>query len=272
MTSDTTVIPGSELGSHGLTNIYQTSVDGAWLGTFGGNQNDFQNLYYQFESSRNSPLQFYFYGVYGMGTSITSQTNNITYHIEGYVPDGVSYPEDTIYVANYGTYTVIDSLYASGYKFTGWNRGSISGTNVSGDTLAPITEDIDLYGKFTMDIPVKKVWNDNNDQYGERPTSVTITLYEGNVSTGKTLVLSRYNNWSGTFSNVDASDNYTLRENAHSDYTYAVSGNAEDGFTITNTYSGPIISANKTVSPQPSVGYVLAVSYTHLTLPTILRV
>ena len=257
LTSDTTVISASELGSHGLTNIYQTSVDGAWLGTFDGNQNDSQNLHYQFESSRNDPLQFYFYGVYGMGTSITSQANDITYHIEGYVPDGVSYPEDTIYVANYGTYTVIDSLYVSGYKFTGWNRGSISGTNVSGDTLAPITEDIDLYGKFTMDISVKKVWNDNNDQYGERPTSVTVTLYEGNVSTGKTLVLSRYNNWRGTFSNVDASDNYTLRENTLSDYTYAVSGNAEDGFTITNTYSGPIISASKTVSPQPSVGYVL---------------
>ena len=31
-------------------------------------------------------------------------------------------------------------------------------------TLAPITTDINIYGKFTMDVPVTKVWNDNNNQ------------------------------------------------------------------------------------------------------------
>ena len=253
LTANTKIVPGSQIDS----SIYKTSVTNGWFGTVDGYIEDYMALHCQFSSSPSSPFTFKYFGLTGLQSGLQSESRNITYHIEGYIPDGVSYPEDTIYIANYGTYTVLNSLYASGYRFTGWNRGSINGTNVSGDTLAPITEDIDLYGKFTMDIPVKKVWNDNNDQYGERPTSVTVTLYEGNVSTRKTLVLSRYNNWSGTFSNVDASDNYTLRENAHSDYTYAVSGNAEDGFTITNTYSGPIISASKTVSPQPSVGYVL---------------
>ena len=211
----------------------------------------------QFSGSSSNPFTFKHFCSTGLRTTLFSAVKTITYHVQGYVPQDANYPEQSIYVANYGTYTVENAVSVPGYKFTGWNRDSINGTNVSGDTLAPITEDIDLYGKFTMDVSVKKVWNDNNNQYGARPSSVTVTLYDGNTSTGKTLTLSSYNNWSGTFSNVDASDNYTVRENTISNYSYSVSGNAEDGLTVTNTYTGPIISATKTVSPQPSVGYVL---------------
>ena len=211
----------------------------------------------QFSGSSSNPFTFKHFCSTGLRTTLSSAVKTITYHVQGYVPQDANYPEQSIYVANYGTYTVENAVSVPGYKFTGWNRDSINGTNVSGDTLAPITEDIDLYGKFTMDVSVKKVWNDNNNQYGARPSSVTVTLYDGNTSTGKTLTLSSYNNWSGTFSNVDASDNYTVRENTISNYSYSVSENAEDGLTVTNTYTGPIISATKTVSPQPSVGYVL---------------
>ena len=47
-----------------------------------------------------------------------------------------------------------------------------------------------------MNVPVTKVWNDNN-KGKVRPESITVTLYEGDTSTGKTLTLNRSNNWTG---------------------------------------------------------------------------
>ena len=52
------------------------------------------------------------------------------------------------------------------------------------------------------DISVTKVWNDGNNKDKIRPESVTVNLYAGDSDTGRTLVLSAANNWSGAFDNV----------------------------------------------------------------------
>ena len=252
LTKDTTIQKNTS-----QLKAYDTSTIGGWIGTIQNNNDDRMSLHAEFTSSYNSPLTFQYFCRTGWHSVIQSSVANITYHIDGYAPEGANYPEKTLYIANYGTYTVIDSLNVSGYKFTGWNRDSINGTNVSGKTIAPITEDIDLYGKFTMNVPVTKKWNDNNNQGKVRPESITVTLYDGDTSTGKTLTLNNANNWTGKFENVDASANYTLRENTPAGYAYEVTGNALDGFTITNNakYSSVIVHhyIEGTETPVPSV-------------------
>ena len=91
-----------------------------------------------------------------------------------------------------------------------------------------------------------------------RPESITVTLYEGDTSTGKTLTLNSANNWTGKFENVDASANYTVKENTPAGYTNEVTGNALEGFTITNNakYSSVIVHhyIEGTKNEVPAVG------------------
>ena len=52
-------------------------------------------------------------------------------------------------------------------------------------------------------IPVMKAWEDNNNQDGLRPASVTVQLYANNTALeGKILVLNAANNWMGTFTDL----------------------------------------------------------------------
>ena len=232
LTRNTTIKSGSAITDQ----LYQTPFGNAWIGTATADSLDTQKIYYQFDSSPSVPLTVRHYGLSGYHSGVSSEVHNVTYHIEGNIPDGVTYPEDPIYVADYGTYTIIDSLSKSGYTFKGWNRDSINGTNVSGKKMAPITADIDVYGKFTMDIPVKKTWIDSDNQDGKRPSSVTVTLYLDGKSTGKTITLNSSNDWSGTFTGLDVYDNYTVKENYISNYSSTVMGSAKNGFTILNTH------------------------------------
>ena len=94
----------------------------------------------------------------------------------------------------------------------------------------------------TMNIPVQKVWSDNDNQDGKRTASVTVTLNANGVSTGKTLTLNAENQWKGVFENVYVKEAgtsivYSVVENEVPDgYTAEVTGNAANGFVVTNTH------------------------------------
>lgn len=112
--------------------------------------------------------------------------------------------------------------------------------------------DLGLYAS-QINIPVEKVWDDNNNQDGIRPNSVTVTLYANNQSTGKSLTLSKANGWKGTFENLDEFKdgekiNYTVEEAPVSGYTANITDSASGGFTITNSYTPETvdISGSKT--------------------------
>ena len=94
----------------------------------------------------------------------------------------------------------------------------------------------------TMNIPVQKVWNDNDNQDGKRPASITVTLTANGEKTDKTLVLNQDNQWKGTFENVYVYANgvpiyYSVVENEVAGYSVAVSGNATEGYVVTNTHT-----------------------------------
>lgn len=98
------------------------------------------------------------------------------------------------------------------------------------------------YTPAKTEVPVKKVWKDENNQDGKRPTSVTVKLLADGQDTGKKLELNAANNWAGSFTNLDADKGgtpikYTVVEVTVPGYTSDVTGDAASGFTITNSYS-----------------------------------
>jgi len=113
---------------------------------------------------------------------------------------------------------------------------SISGNVSSGFTI------INNLIEEKIKIPVTKVWNDNNDEDGIRPESITVKLYANGKDTGKTLTLKSGNGWSGTFENLNQSENgnpitYTIKEVSVDGYQTTISGDATSGFTIKNTHT-----------------------------------
>ena len=89
-------------------------------------------------------------------------------------------------------------------------------------------------------IQVTKAWDDANDQDGVRPTSVTIKLLADGKETDKKLVLSKENNWTGNFTDLDEYKDgkkieYTIsEETVGKGYTTLITGNVQEGFVVTN--------------------------------------
>ena len=105
--------------------------------------------------------------------------------------------------------------------------------------------------KEKVSVPVTKTWNDSDNQDGVRPNVVTVKLRaNGENVDNKILTLSEDNNWSGTFENLDKYDSagneitYTIEEDTVDDYTSRVTGDATNGYTITNTHTPVTIEAS----------------------------
>ena len=97
------------------------------------------------------------------------------------------------------------------------------------------------YTPAKTEVSVKKVWKDENNQDGKRPSSVTVKLLADGQDTGKTLELTEANGWAGSFKDLDADKGgtpikYTVVEVTVAGYTSEVTGDAASGFTITNSY------------------------------------
>ena len=88
-----------------------------------------------------------------------------------------------------------------------------------------------------MSVYVLKKWDDKNNASKKRPELVTVELLNGD-SIVATVELSEQNGWAHTFSKLPKSDKYSVREKAVEDYKTSYSGDASNGFVITNTYDG----------------------------------
>jgi len=93
---------------------------------------------------------------------------------------------------------------------------------------------------ITIDIPVKKAWDDDDNRDGLRPQTVQLTLYADGVEQ-QTVTVSG-TTWSYTFedlpkyNNQGKEINYTIKEKDVSGYTPIVSGDVNTGLTVTNTH------------------------------------
>ena len=112
----------------------------------------------------------------------------------------------------------------------------------------------------TIDIPVAKVWDDQNNVSGIRPTSITVELLQNSNSfdPAKTFDLDIGNSWSHTFTGLPKLDTsgdayaYTVKEiTAVPYYTTTYS---EDVLTITNTYVPGALQVTKSIVLVDVVG------------------
>ena len=110
----------------------------------------------------------------------------------------------------------------------------------SEEDLTNTDQTITLYTEDTK-ISVEKVWDDNNDQDGIRPTTIKVQLYADGKASGRTVELSENNNWKYTWNDLDKQKDgedivYTVDEIEIPDgYTKTVT-NKGAAFTITNTH------------------------------------
>ena len=95
-----------------------------------------------------------------------------------------------------------------------------------------------------MDIPVTKIWNDDNDKDRNRPGSVTVHLYANGVL-NDTAEITAANGWQHTFTEKPVTDEagneiaYSVNEDAVLWYDTEI-----NGFFITNTYHPELTSAS----------------------------
>ena len=142
--------------------------------------------------------------------------------------------------------------YENGHKIV----YSISETAIENYTT--IINGYDITNKYTPNetsVSVSKVWKDNDNQDGVRPTSILVQLYADGVASGSAVTLSSQGQWSHTwtelpvYSNASTKIVYTVKEvngngeeSAPAGYTAAVTGSASTGFIITNTHTPTKIS------------------------------
>ena len=94
-------------------------------------------------------------------------------------------------------------------------------------------------------LQVTKAWEDKNDQDGVRPNSVTIKLLADGVETGKKLVLTKANNWTGSFTDLDEYKDgkkivYTIKEETVGNgYISVVTKTGENTFIFICLYPCP---------------------------------
>ena len=106
-------------------------------------------------------------------------------------------------------------------------------TSYSGSSATELTATNTIEGKVS--VPVTKKW------IGAPADSVTIHLLADGVEV-ESATLTAADNWQHTFSNLEFYDKtdgheyaYTISETPISGYTTQITGNQDDGFTVTNT-------------------------------------
>ena len=131
------------------------------------------------------------------------------------------------------------------WSFTGldkYNSGTEIVYTISEDTVADYTTVVDGYNITNTHTPEKtiisgsKTWNDNNNQDGKRPESITVRLFaDGTEVTSKEVTAN--DNWSWSFTDLDKYNSgteivYTISEDEVADYTTVV-----NGYDVTNTHT-----------------------------------
>ena len=115
--------------------------------------------------------------------------------------------------------------------------------------LESSTGNMDSYFEITnrhtpekIDIPVKKVWDDNNNQDGHRPKEITVKLLEDGEYYGKELTLNEKNEWHAKFEGLPRVKNgkevlYTIEELPVAGYDEQEIGSDEYGFELINVHN-----------------------------------
>lgn len=130
---------------------------------------------------------------------------------------------------------------------------------ISGNTSATRGGGIGSNGTITMgtdnpttEVSLEKKWEDDKNIYKKRPDSVTVHLIatvgsdSENSYVVETRALNEDNHWKIEFKDLptksgDSEISYSIKEDSVESYTSKLTGNQQDGFTLTNTIDIPTI-------------------------------
>ncbi len=128
-----------------------------------------------------------------------------------------------------------------------YNKGTDVEFTVDEEAVTGYTKDIDndtltitnSYEPATDDITVTKVWNDNSDQDGKRPTSVKFTITGSDGNTYEVTLSGTNDTWTATktvnkYFNGGETVTFTVDEEAVTGYTKDIDNKT---LTITNSYT-----------------------------------
>ena len=111
---------------------------------------------------------------------------------------------------------------------------------------------INTHAVETVDIAVKKTWDDNDNQDGLRPEEITVNVMNGEkVAATHTVVPDKSGNWKYTFEKLPKNDQgvaikYTVKEVEVEGYSSRVAGTMAEGFTINNYHKPNVIDITAT--------------------------
>ena len=124
----------------------------------------------------------------------------------------------------------------------------VAGYQSSGDATKENSYTItNTHTPETTSVSGTKTWEDNGNQDGKRPDSITVRLWGNNKEVANKTVTAK-DNWTYNFTNLPKYDNgkeitYTITEDAVADYSTKV-----NGYNITNTEN----TTPPTPNPQPT--------------------
>ncbi len=127
-----------------------------------------------------------------------------------------------------------------------YDAGNVITYSVTEDAVENYTQSIsgynvtNTYAPEKTSITITKSWNDKNDADEIRPETVGVKIYANNVYE-RTVTLNSVDNWTITISDLPKNADgtpiiYTIEEVSVDGYTSVVTGDAANGFTITNTH------------------------------------
>ncbi len=122
-----------------------------------------------------------------------------------------------------------------------WTEDSVTGYTLRTSKSGTTTTLTNTHAAEEVDISVKKVWDDNNNAAGQRPTELKVQLLKDGIKVDE-VALSDANGWSYTYTQLPKYDNgteisYTWKE-ASLPAGYTASTNTVSGVTtITNKYT-----------------------------------
>ena len=140
------------------------------------------------------------------------------------------------------TYTVAETVEGENAKFYQASIETEGNKTIFTNTFVPSQE--------KMDIPVEKIWQDNNNEAERRPESITVILKNKAGQVGEAKILNAENGWKETFKEVAKYDekndviDYTIEEtiNGENAKFYIQEGKVaivNGVYTITNRFQVP---------------------------------
>lgn len=115
------------------------------------------------------------------------------------------------------------------------------------DQTKPISTNVTIN---LTSISVEKVWSDNDNEDGVRPSSVRVALYEGTTKKEE-QTLSASNSWKYTWSGLLAGKTYSVKELNASGTAVENNGNYNSDYTATYSTSGTKTTVTNSHTPAP---------------------